>query len=123
MHSLSKGVGTGFLTLVCGLTFSIAVLAADRAVYDKPDVDVPGTTIYGKVVKVMERDAATHSWQVSVENVATGEVVQLHLDKATERKEKDPDPAIGDRVVVKYDDKSKHALTFVHDAQTQSIKP
>jgi hypothetical protein len=123
MHSLSKRVGIGFLTLVCGLTFSIAVLAADRAVYDKPDVEVPGTTIYGKVVKVMERDAAKHAWQVSVENVATGEVVQLHLDKTTERKEKDPDPAIGDKVVVKYDDKSKHALTFVHDTSTQPIKP
>ncbi len=123
MRSLCKRMSIGFLTLLCGLTLSIAGLAADRAVYDKPDVEVPGTTIYGKVVKVMERDAAKHSWQVSVENVATGEVVQLHLDKTTERKEKDPDPAIGDRVVVKYDDKSKHALTFVHDVQTQPIKP
>jgi hypothetical protein len=123
MQSLSKQVGTGFLTLVCGLTLSTAVLAADRAVYDKPVVEIPGTTIYGKVVKVTERDAAKHAWQVSVENVATGEVIQLDLDKNTERKEKDPDPAIGDKVVVKYDDKSKHALTFVHDASTQSIKP
>lgn len=123
MQSLSKRMGVGFLTLVSGVTLSIAVLAADRAVYDKPAVEVPGTTIYGKVVKVMERDAAKHAWQVSVENAATGEVVQLHLDKTTERKEKDPDPVIGDRVVVKYDDKSKHALTFVHDVPTQPIKP
>jgi putative ribosome biogenesis GTPase RsgA len=69
---------------------------------------------------VAERDAAKHAWDVSVENAATGEVVQVHLDKTTERKEKDPDPAFGDRVVVKYDDHSKHALTFVKDIP---IKP
>jgi len=50
---------------------------------------------------------------VSVKNVATGEVVLLHLDKTTQVKEKAPDPAIGDMVVVKYDDHSKHALTFL----------
>lgn len=62
------------------------VIAADRTVYDKPDVKEPGTTIYGKVIKVDERDAAKHAWDVSVENAATGEVVQVQLDKTTERK-------------------------------------
>jgi hypothetical protein len=105
---------------VFGASLCTLAVAAERAVYDKPEVEVPGTTIYGKVVNVMERDATKHVWEVSVENVATGEMVQLHLDKSTQRKEKDPDPAVGDRVVVKYDDKSKHALTFVKDAP---IKP
>lgn len=115
MYSPSKYIGVGLIMLVCGVMLSTMVMAADRAVYDKPDVEVPGTTIYGKVVKVTERDAGQHAWEVAVENAATGEVVQVHLDKTTERKEKDPDPALGDRVVVKYDDHSKHALTFVKD--------
>lgn len=120
MNSPSKCVSAGFVPFVCAVFLSTMVMAADRAVYDKPDVEVPGTTIYGKVIKVAERDAAKHAWDVSVENAATGEVVQIYLDKTTERKEKDPDPALGDRVVVKYDDHSKHALTFVKDIP---IKP
>jgi len=120
MYSLSKCVGVGVVTFVCGFVLATTALAADRAVYDKPAVEVPGTTIYGKVVKVTERDAAKHVWEVSVENVATGEVVHLHLDKTTERKEKDPDPVVGDKVVVKYEEKNKHALTFVKDAP---VKP
>ena len=119
MYSPAKYFGIGLITLACGVMLSTIVVAADRAVYDKPDVEVPGTTIYGKVVKVTERDAAKHAWEVSVENAATGEVVQLHLDKTTERKDKDPDPALGDRVVVKYNDSSKHALTFVKDTPTK----
>jgi hypothetical protein len=113
-------IGIGVVTLVFGVVLSTRVVAADRAVYDKPEVEVPGTTIFGKVVKVTERDAAKHTWEVWVENAATGEVVEVHLDQTTERKEKDPDPALGDRVVVKYDDHSKHAVTFVKDAP---IKP
>ena len=116
MNGFGKCIGVGVVSLVCGVMFAVATPAADRAVYEKPEVEMPGTTIYGKVVKVTERDASKHAWEVSVENAATGEVVQLHLDKTTERKEKDPDPIIGDRVVVKYDDKNKHALTFVKDA-------
>lgn len=113
-------VGIGFLTIAFGGAFSTTAWAVDQAVYEKPNVEVPGTTIYGKVVKVMEQDASKHAWEVSVENNATGDVVQVHLDKTTERKEKDPAPAVGDRVVVKYDDSSKHALTFVKDGP---VKP
>lgn len=112
----SKVIGVGVLSLVFCAGTSTLALAEERAVYDGiPDVEQPGTTIHGKVVKVQKRDAATHQWDVSVENVATGEVVQLHLDKTTERKAKAPDPALGDMVVVKYDDHSKHALTFLKD--------
>lgn len=120
MNGLSKWVGAGFVPVVCAVFLSTMVIAAERAVYDKPDVEVPGTTIYGKAIKVAERDAAKHTWDVSVENAGTGEVVQIQLDKTTERKDKDTDPALGDRVVGKYDDHSKHALTFVKDIP---IKP
>lgn len=118
MRSLSIAVKMGFLSAAFCMVLSTPALSTERAVFDKPDVEQPGTTIYAKVVKVVERDRATHKWDVSVENKATGEVVLLHLDKTTERKEKDPDPAPGDIVVVKYDQHSKHALTFVKDDKT-----
>lgn len=76
--------------------------------YDTPAVQQPGKTIQGKIVKVVKSDAGTHTWDVSVENEETGEVVPLHLDKATARKVTDIDPAVGEKVVVKYDDRSKH---------------
>lgn len=120
MCSRIKYTGMGLATILFGIALSLTAVAADHAVYDKPDVEVPGTTIYGKVVKVTELDSAKHAWEVAVENAATGEVFQVHIDKATERKEKDPNPVVGDRVVVKFDDRSKHALTFVKDAP---VKP
>ncbi len=86
MNSLPKWVGAGFVPVVYAVFLSTMVIAAERAVYDKPDSEVPGTTIYGKVIKVADRDAAKHAWDVSVENAATGEVVQVQLDKTTERK-------------------------------------
>lgn len=111
----SRSIGFEVLSLVFCAALSVA-LAEESAVYDGiPDVERPGTTIHGKVVKVQKRDEAPHKWDVSVENVATGEVVLLHLDKTTQRKEKAPDPAPGDMVVVKYDDHSKHALIFLKD--------
>lgn len=111
-----KATGVGILSLVLCAALSTVALAEEKAVYDGiPDVEQPGTTIHGKVVKAQKRDAASHKWDVSVENVATGEVVLLHLDKTTQWKEKATDPAPGDMVVVKYDDQSKHALTFLKD--------
>jgi hypothetical protein len=112
----SKAIGVGVLGLVFCAAVSTGALAEEKAVYDgMPDVEQPGTTIHGKVVKIQKRDADTYKWDVSVKNVATGEVVLLHLDKTTQMKEKAPDPALGDMVVVKYDDHSKHALTFLKD--------
>jgi hypothetical protein len=119
----SKLIGVGVLSLVLCAALSTVAMAEEQAVYEgTPDVEQPGTTIHGKVVKVQKRDAATHQWDVSVKNVATGEVVLLHLDKTTQVKEKAPDPAIGDMVVVKYDDHSKHALTFLKDG-SPSLNP
>ena len=122
MRRQIRAMGVGCFGLVC-LALTPLVFSADKAIYDKPNVEQPGTTIYGKVVQVVERDAAAHKWDVSVENKATGEVVLLHLDKTTAKKEKTPDPAIGDQVIVKYDDQSKHALTFLCDSSPNPKTP
>jgi hypothetical protein len=120
MHSPSKAVGMSFLSLSFCMVLSTVALSTETTVYDKPDVQQPGRTIHGKVVKVVELDAATHKWDVSVENKETGEVVPLHLDKMTARKETAKNPAVGDKVVVKYDEHSKHAISFVEDALTSN---
>lgn len=116
MHSPFTVVGVSVLSVTFCMVLSSMAFSAEKEVYDKPKVEEPGRTIHGKVVKVMKGDAATHKWDVSVENAETGEVVPLRLDKTTARKETDNDPAVGDKVVVKYDEQSKHALTFVADS-------
>lgn len=123
MHRHIRAIGVGCFGLVLCMALTPLVFSADKAVYDKPNVEEPGTTIFGKVVQVVERDAAAHKWDVSVENKATGEVVLVHLDKTTAKKEKTPDPAIGDQVVVKYNEQSKHALTFVWDSSPNPQTP
>lgn len=120
MYSPSKAVGVSVLSFILCLALSTVAFSVEREVYDKPKVEQPGRTIHGKVVKVGERDAATHKWDVSVENGETGEVVSLHLDKLTARKETDKEPAIGDKVVVKYDEHSKHAISFVAESLTSN---
>jgi methyl coenzyme M reductase gamma subunit len=121
MNSLSKAVGIGFLSLVCCLTLStVAQSSADREVYDKPEATKHGKTMHGKVVKVDERDSNTQRWDVSVRNQDSGEVVVLHIDKTTTRKEGQMDPDIGDNVIVKYDETSKHAISFLTDARSHN---
>jgi len=116
MYSLSKVVGVSVLSLTCCMVLSTAAFSVEQEIYGQPKVQEPGRTIHGKVVKVVKGDAAKHKWDVSVENGETGEIVPLCLDKTTARKETDKDPAVGDKVIVKYDEQSKHALTFVADA-------
>lgn len=115
MYNLSKAVGIGFLSLVCCLSLSTVALSLDREVYDKPEATKPGKTMHGKIVKVDERDANAQQWDVSVQNKETGEVVVLHIDKATTRKNLQMEPDLGDNVIVKYDEKSKHAISFLTD--------
>ncbi len=112
---LLKAGGGGLLGLVLCMAVPMAAWSSDKEAYDGPDVQQPGRTIHGKVIKSVERDRAAQQWDVSVENVRTGEVVQVHLDKTTERKEQAAEPSPGDLVVVKYDENSKHALTFAKD--------
>jgi methyl coenzyme M reductase gamma subunit len=120
MHFPSKAVRVSLLSVTLCLALSTIAFSIEKEVYDKPQVQQPGRTIHGKVVKVVERDVATHKWDVSVENGETGEVVPLHLDKTTARKETDKNPAVGDKVIVKYDENSKHALSFVADSSTSN---
>lgn len=112
---LLTAVGGGILGLVLCTAIPMVAWSADKKIYDGPDVEQPGRTIHGKIVEVGKHDAGALKWDVSVENVKTKEVVTLHLDKTTERKEKDSDPVPGDLVIVKYDEKSNRALTFVKD--------
>ncbi len=116
MTSLLKALGVGVLSAMFFLTFSTMALAVDREVYDKPEATKSGKTMQGKVVKVDAHDANSQKWDVSVQNKETGEVVVLHIDKTTTRKDRQMDPDIGDNVTVKYDEKSKHAISFLTDA-------
>ena len=120
MNSFSTAVGIGFLSLVCCLTLSTVALSVDREVYDKPEAITSGKTMNGKVVKVDARDSNAQRWDVSVQNHDTGEVVVLHIDKTTTRKDRQMDPDIGDNVIVKYDEKSKHAISFLTDARSHN---
>ena len=105
-------MGIGLLNLVLCMALSTMALSAE---YETPDVEQPGRTIHGKVVTFTEHDRATGKCDASVENLQTGEVVQLHLDQSTERKRTDKNPTVGDKVIVKYDEQNKHALSFVID--------
>lgn len=112
---LLKSIGSGVLGLLVGLSLPIVASSSDKEVYDGPEVEQPGRTIHAKVVKIDKQDAGAGKSDVSVENIQTGEVVRLHLDKSTERERQSTEPSPGDLVVVKYDEHSKHALTFVKD--------
>lgn|SRR5690348_3036251 len=114
MHTPFKTIGFSLLGLLCCMVLS-TVAFSEGKIYDKPDVQQPGRTIHGKVVNVVKGDAATRQWDVSVQNGETGEIVPLCVDKTTARKETDTLPAVGDEVIVKYDEQSKHALSFVAD--------
>ncbi len=115
MHLPLKVVGFSLLSVTVCMVLSTVTFSEDK-IYDKPAVQQPGRTIHGKIVNVVKGDAAKHQWDVSVQNGETGEVVPLCLDKTTARKEPNTEPTVGDEVVVKYDEQSKHALSFVAKA-------
>ena len=112
MHSPFKVIKVSVLSLTMYMVLSTVAFSIEREIYDNPDQQ-SGKTIHGTVVKVVERDAAAHTWDVSVEDGVTGDVVPLHLDKMTDRLVTNVGPAVGDKVVVTYDEHSKHALSFV----------
>jgi len=115
MSNMTKTIRIAFLNLFACAALSTVTLAVDREVYDKPVFQQPGKTMHGKVVKVDERDANLQRWDVSVQNGDTGEIVVLHIDKTTTRKDSQMDPAIGANVIVKYDERSRHAFSFLTD--------
>lgn len=115
MISQYKSVAAGLFSVMLCLTLSSVAFSLDREVYDKPGVQAVGKTIHGKVVKVDERGPNERRWDVSVQNGDTGEVVALHVDETTTRKDAQLDPAVGANVIVKYDEKNRHAISFLVD--------
>jgi hypothetical protein len=112
MYDISKTLGLMFLTVVFSMGLTTFALAVDREVYDKPDVQA-GKIIHGKVTKVDEKSPQT--WNVSVKDRETGEVVILHIDKSTTRKDKMLTPDLGDNVIAKYNQQNNHAFSFLTD--------
>lgn len=118
MQSILKAIGLTLLTAVLGIGLpTLALSGTDRTVYDKPDVR-PGKTINGKVVNVDEK--SSQSWNVAVKDLATGEVVTLHVDKTTERREITLKPDLGDIVIVKYNEQNNHAYSFLSDERVHN---
>ncbi|MFY4728957.1 hypothetical protein [Nitrospira sp. BLG_2] len=112
MRPISKVIGLTFLTVVFSMGMSTLALSVDREVYDKQDVQ-SGKIIKGKVMKVDEK--FPQSWNVSVKDQETGEIVILHVDKTTARKDIMLKPDLGDNVVAKYNQQNNHAVSFLTD--------
>src|SRR6476619_5920896 len=107
MYPIPKAIGLSLLTVVFGMSLStLALSGTDRTVYDKPGVQ-PGKIIQGKVMNVDEK--SSQSWNVSVKDGETGEVVVLHVDKSTERRDNMIRPDLGDDVIEKYNEQNNHA--------------
>lgn len=120
MSNQSKFAPIGLFTVMLCTAIASTAFSVDREVYDKPEVHQPGKTMQGKVIAVNERDASIQRWDVSVQNADTGEVVVLHIDKTTTRKDMQMHPAIGDNVIAKYDVNTKHAVSFLTDARSHN---
>jgi hypothetical protein len=115
MLGLFKYVGVGFLSAMLCIGLSTVALSVDRDVYDEPGTSQPGKEIRGTIVSVDE--IGSQRWNVSVQNGETGEVVTLHIDKTTQRRDMHLRPIIGNNVLAKYDEASKRAITFLTDAR------
>ena len=115
MRTLLKGVGMTLFTVMFCIGLSTVALSVDREVYDKPDVQ-QGKVIKGKVVNVVKLDekSVQPSWHVYVKDQETGEVVLLHVDKGTTRKDIMLSPDLGDNVIAKYNERN-HALSLLTD--------
>lgn len=115
MSPLFKIVKIGCLNLVTCMALTTMALAVDREVYDKPIIQQQGKTLHGTVVNVGEREANLQRWDVSVQNGDTREVMVLHLDENTTRKDSQMYPIIGVNVTVKYHEQSRRAISFLTD--------
>ncbi|MDK2741289.1 MAG: hypothetical protein NDI90_00105 [Nitrospira sp. BO4] len=113
MRNVSKMIGTTLLTVLLCAGFSTVALSVDREVYDKPNVQT-GNIIKGKVMSVNPDAKAAQTWHVGVKDNDTGQVVVLHVDKTTTRKDIMMSPDLGDNVIAKYNEQ-KHAISFLTD--------
>lgn len=107
---MSKILGVIVLTVMIGISLSTLALSVDRTVYDKPEM-LAGKIIKGKVMNIDEKSA--QSWNVSVKDRETGEVVVLHIDKSTTRKDIMLRPELGDYVIAQYNEHNNHAYSFL----------
>ncbi len=112
MHLISKGIETTLLTVLLCAGLSTVALAVDREVYDWPHVQ-PGKIIDGKIMR-MVGEKSSQTWNVSVKDRETGQVIVLHLDRTTQRKDNMLSPDIGDNVIAKYNEVN-HAISFLTD--------
>jgi hypothetical protein len=118
MSPILKAIGLTLLTVVVSMSVStLALSGTDRTVYDKPDVQ-PGKIIKGKVMNVDEK--SSQSWNVSVKDGETGEVVVLHVDKSTARRDIMIRPDLGDDVIAKYNERNNHAFSFLTDERVHN---
>lgn len=118
MFPIPKAIGLTLLTVVFGMSLStLALSGTDRTVYDKPGVQ-PGKIIKGKVMNVDKK--SSQSWNVSVKDGETGEVVVLHVAKSTARRDNTIRPDLGDDVIAKYNEQNNHAFSFLTDERVHN---
>lgn len=116
MRLTSRTVGVTVLAIILSMGLStVAHSSADRTVYDKPDVQ-PGKVIKGKVMRVDEK--SPQSWNMSVKDRETGQIVVIHIDKTTTRKDLMLRPDLGDNIIAKYNQQNNHATSFLTDQTT-----
>ena len=119
MMNMPKILGMTSLAVMIGMGLpTFAMSSSDRTVYEQPTVQ-PGKIIKGKVMNVvrLKGNAAQPVWHVFVEDQETGDLVLLHVDKRTTRKDFMVSPDIGDNVIAKYNGRDNHAFSFLTDAR------
>jgi hypothetical protein len=91
----------------CSLLFcsSLITLASSS---DNIGQTKPGKTIQGDAIQV-------DGEYVSVKSHETGEIVRLHVDKTTQQRDQNLRPRVGENVIAKYDEQTKHAMTYLSD--------
>ena len=115
--SMSKIFGMTALAVMTGIGLPIfAISSSDRTVYEQPTVQ-PGKIINGKVMNVvkLKGNPDQPAWQVFVKDRETGELVLLHVDQDTTRKDIRVSPDLGDNVIAKYNEQNNHAYSFLTD--------
>jgi len=111
MTFMSRILGPTVLTVTIGMGLStLAFSGTDRTIYDKPTLQT-GKIIQGKVMNIDEKSSL--SWNVSVADRETGEIVVLHIDKDTTRKSFRLKPDLGDYVIAQYNKHNNHAYSFL----------
>ncbi len=112
MRLMLKGIGVAFLTAFVGMGMATHALSVDRVVYDKPSVKI-GKILRGKVLHVDEK--SPQSWNVIVQDQETGEMVIIHINERTNKKDIMMRPDLGDNVVTRYNQENNHAYFFLTD--------